>query len=285
MDDALARRLCALNSDFYRMQAKSFSSTRHTAWPGWDRCVEEVLAAGGLAAPEAVVLDVACGNLRFEQFAAAALPAHRPMFHAVDDCDELALAQGVLSQSGDAAPDVRFHHLDVVGALLDGTLDLRKCCGFQTGCDMRRTPAARAEATGPDAGADLAVAFGFLHHIPGADRRVRFMDALLDAVVSGGFAAVSLWCFMRDGALAQRACRTHAQACLELGLDASAFEHGDYLLGWNNVSGAWRYCHHFEDGEADGLAAAVAGKARVVARFAADGRTGNLNEYLVLQRL
>lgn len=269
MDEALARRLCALNSEFYRMQAESFSGTRHTAWPGWKRCVDEIAAAGGLGGPDVVAVDVACGNLRFEQFAAQTLADCRIVCHAVDDCDELALGQDVADRD---SVDVRFHYLDVVGALLDDTFDLRKCC--------RLAPSSSAAG-----GADLAVAFGFMHHIPGAGRRAHFLDALLDALRPGGFAAVSLWCFMRDAGLAERARRTHGQACAELGLDASAFESGDYLLGWNNAPGAWRYCHHFEDGEADALEASVAGKARVAARFAADGRTGNLNEYLVLQRL
>ncbi len=267
VDVAFARKLCALNSGFYRMQAKSFSGTRHAAWPGWRRCMDEVTAAGCLSGPDGVIVDVACGNLRFEQFAAQTLPHCRLVCHAVDDCDELALDQGILH---DGAPEVRFCHLDVVGALLDGALDLRGCCGFTQGASEGH-------------GADLAVAFGFAHHIPGAGNRTRFLDALMDTVRPGGFAAVSLWCFMRDEGLAQRARATHTQACGELGFDPAAFEAGDYLLGWNNAPGAWRYCHSFDDAEIEGLAASVATRARLAARFAADGRTGDLNEYLVFQ--
>ena len=61
------------------------------------------------------------------------------------------------------------------------------------------------------------------------------------------------------------------------------FNEGDYLLGWRNTPGAYRYCHSFSDEETDSLVASVADKAKCVARFRADGRTGNLNEYLVLQ--
>ena len=60
-------------------------------------------------------------------------------------------------------------------------------------------------------------------------------------------------------------------------------ERNDYLLGWNAQPGVYRYCHHFDDGEVDRLADAVSDKARVVDRFTADGRSGNLNAYIVLR--
>lgn len=70
MNQEVARKLCALNNEFYRVQAASFSDSRHAGWPGW----QQVLA---LAAPafehSAKVIDMACGNLRFEKYLAARL--------------------------------------------------------------------------------------------------------------------------------------------------------------------------------------------------------------------
>ena len=62
-----------------------------------------------------------------------------------------------------------------------------------------------------------------------------------------------------------------------------AFDQGDRLLGWQDRQDSFRYCHHFSGAEIDALAASVAGRAHPIARFRADGRSGDLNDYLVLQ--
>ncbi|WP_281624914.1 hypothetical protein [Senegalimassilia anaerobia] len=47
--------------------------------------------------------------------------------------------------------------------------------------------------------------------------------------------------------------------------------------------GLYRYCHHFDEPEIERLLAMVADSADLVSRFEADGKTGNLNEYVVLR--
>ena len=74
---------------------------------------------------------------------------------------------------------------------------------------------------------------------------------------------------------------THAQALDELRLPT--LDQGDFILGWKNKPNAYRYCHHFAEEEIDALAASVADRADVAARFLADGRTGDMNSYLVLR--
>ena len=76
--------------------------------------------------------------------------------------------------------------------------------------------------------------------------------------------------------------RTTAEARAALSL--AELEDGDYLLGWNDVPGAYRYCHSFADSEIESLIADVANCALLVDRFKADGRTGDSNEYLVFRR-
>ena len=96
---------------------------------------------------------------------------------------------------------------------------------------------------------------------------------------------MSLWQFMNNPALAAKAHVTHARASEALGLAADAFDEGDYLLGWKNVEGAWRYCHHFSDEEVGRLIDVVSPRARLIDAFEADGRTGAMNKYLVLQKV
>ena len=97
---------------------------------------------------------------------------------------------------------------------------------------------------------------------------------------------ISFWRFMDDEGMAAKAHKTHEEAlayCSQELNSAQQFNEGDYLLGWRNTPGAYRYCHSFSDEEIDFLAASVADRAECSARFRADGRTGSLNEYLVLQ--
>ncbi len=275
LDEATARRLCDLTSEFYRANAESFSQTRQAPWEGWERA----LAAAGVAAADANdpcpessvgasegsrsaagplrVLDLACGNLRFERFLAERLGAPRLRCFAVDNCDLLvdqAQTPGVL-------PSISFQNLDVIDALAAG--NLRKALAI------------------PDASCDLAATFGFMHHVPREVWRAELLRALTVKARPGGHVVVSFWRFLNSEKLAKKAFATTEQACAEL--DIPALPSNDFLLGWQDTRGLYRYCHHFDEPEIERLLAAVADVARPVARFAADGKTGNLNEYVILR--
>lgn len=296
LDIALALRLCGLTSEFYRANAESFSQTRQSPWQGWER----VLTAAGVgvagedgfadydgsakaepvdglqASGNAVagrentlrakvgtasdrpfrVLDLACGNMRFERYAAQRLAGVPLACFAVDNCAPL-----VDEAAADELPQVAFQNLNVIDALASGGL---------------------AEALdAPADSCDLAVSFGFMHHVPLERWRVALLRALTSRVRSGGHVAVSFWRFLNSDKLAKKAQETTARAQAELGIPA--LPPNDFLLGWQGTRGLYRYCHHFDNAEIDRLLAAVADAAAPVARFAADGKTGNLNEYVVLR--
>lgn len=82
------RKLNDLTSDFYAREAASFSATRQAPWHGWEKAWELITAhdavqgpfpshaarvpddsAGDSGAP-LTILDLGCGNLRFERFLA-----------------------------------------------------------------------------------------------------------------------------------------------------------------------------------------------------------------------
>lgn len=252
MDEKTADALCALTNDFYRNQCRSFSDTRRSPWHGWHACLEVLRDAGFSGETHPLcVLDLACGNLRFEAFLGQELPQADFKFFAVDDCDDLV-------------PDlanVRYQSLDIMATLRKG--------GSLS--EYLEAPAC-----------DIAVAFGFMHHVPGACRREAVLRGLLDKTRAGGFVIVSFWQFLNDEKLAAKAAVTHARGLRELGLPS--LDENDFLLGWQEVQGAYRYCHSFSDDEIAALLASVAGDAYVVARFLADGKAGNLNSYAVLQK-
>ena len=133
---------------------------------------------------------------------------------------------------------------------------------------------------------DLAVCFGFMHHIPVREWRTAVLRALVECLRSGGVVCVSFWRFLDDERLARKADEATVRAAesMQLARLVRAFDAGDRLLGWQDRQDSFRYCHHFSDAEIDALVASVAGRARAIARFQADGRSGNLNDYLVLQK-
>ena len=260
MDEGTARQLAMLTEEFYRTQAAVFSATRSAPWPGWQRVLREAQLVDARALQ---VLDVACGNGRFGRFLEGALPNCALAVHGVDSCAELAAprastASGMPGGAGCGS----FQQLDVVGALLAGK------------------PLHR-QLTAPSC--DLSVSFGFLHHVPGAECRVRLLRALAEKTRPGGHVAVSLWKFMDDARLAAKAEAATRQALRRY--PALELDGGDYLLGWQQAESVYRYCHHFSADEADLLAHVLDGTCTLLARFSSDGRGGaGLNEYLLWRR-
>ena len=256
-----------LNNHFYRAHGASFADTRGAPWQGWQRCVE-VLAADGAFASQATpysVLDLACGNKRFETFLEEALPEFNIKYYGVDNSSEMA-------------GDERFQDFDVLGQLMVDGADLQ---------DVSKHIDAPA--------CDLSVSFGFMHHIPSQKLRRSVIDLMLEKAKSGGYLVISFWQFLRSEELAAKAEITHAQGLRDLaashdkkGLVAAglheALEVGDYFLGWQGRDGAYRYCHSFAQEEIDELLEAVADRAELISRFDADGRTSNLNAYTILRK-
>ena len=257
-EEVLALRLCALTGEFYRANAESFSQTRQSPWQGWVRLLE-VMDARAAERELLRVLDVACGNLRFERYLADALPGRMLSGWAVDNCEPLVEA-GERSEFGPLSR-IAFQHLDVIARLSGGRL--------------------WESLEAPDASRDLAVSFGFMHHVPLECWRAELLRTLIAKVRPGGFVAVSFWRFLNSDKLARKAQETTIRARAELGIPE--LPPNDYLLGWQDTQGLYRYCHHFDEPEIERLLAAVADSAELVSRFEADGKTGNLNEYVVLR--
>ncbi|MCL2826647.1 MAG: class I SAM-dependent methyltransferase [Eggerthellaceae bacterium] len=275
MDTKTAEILCKINNDFYQSQSESFSKTRKAPWPGWERCMRPLRdavcdgslgQAGGARDSRAseggnrqlAVLDLACGNMRFASFLDAAFPEADIAYYGVDDCDGLA------APFASRMPQVRYQSLDVLGVLHEGQ------------CLNDRLDA-------PTCG--LSVSFGFLHHIPLAAQREEVLASLIRQTQAGGYAAVSFWRFLDDPAMRGKAQAAHQRALKELGLRGLEGELGadDYLLGWKNMPGIYRYCHSFTESEIDQIAESASGRAVLVDRFRSDGRTSSLNTYLVFK--
>lgn len=313
------RKLNGLTSDFYAREATSFSATRQAPWHGWEKAWELITAPDAAQGPfpshaarvpdddtgdsgaPLTILDLGCGNLRFERFLAER--ANAPLrVTALDNCPDLASPEiGALSaafphslRSSSAASKTKeedasgqganppektivdLRALDIVESLLDGTFADRL----------------------PRNSHDLAVAFGLMHHLPTFALRARVLEGILGSLRPGGFAVVSFWQFLNDPRLAAKAATVTAEGraahCLP------TFQENDFLLGWQHAEGVYRFCHHTPEDEIDALLAAIREPSapstsgctppaplpfREIARFSADGKQENLNRYLILQRL
>ena len=203
-----------------------------------------------LPACPGTVLDVACGNARFKTFLDERYGPGHVSYHAVDSCPGL-LPRGLEAQ---------FQCVDIVSGLVDGTFP--------------------ASLEAPEC--DLTACFGFMHHVPSNRLRNKLLDALIDKTVRGGIVSISLWQFANDSKMLAKARLTTERGCAELGIE---LEEGDYLLGWNEKPGVYRYCHSFEDSELDDFVRHCSGRAVLKDRFSADGRSGAMNAYLVFERL
>lgn len=304
MDIATARSLIELNNRFYTRNAASFSATRSAPWAGW-RALSELLAQHGWsnpdddgtgAAEERRVLDLACGNLRFERFLADEFPKLNLRFVAVDSCAELACDTAVRDIN------CTYRQIDVLQALLDCdentpgsacpavVIAPGSTCPAVTITPESSCPAvfiAPGNAPAPEAGPtfDLCATFGFMHHVPGEHLRRRLLDRLLDRTSPGGLLAMSFWQFMSDDRLSRKADQADSAMRAQGRIDMSRLDANDHFLGWQTDPSPLRYCHHFDEREIDELVASVGTRAREVARYSADGSSGTLNRYLVLERL
>ncbi|MFR2030779.1 MAG: hypothetical protein ACLS3M_04805, partial [Collinsella sp.] len=109
----------------------SFSDTRQAPWPGWVRTMDIALEQLDVATIEhpVRVFDLACGNMRFENFAAGGALAAKGVdganpsadascpfeFYGVDSCQDLAIdAHGHALR----IPNLHFQELDVLDVLM-----------------------------------------------------------------------------------------------------------------------------------------------------------------------
>lgn len=286
MDPVTAQHLIDLNTRFYAEHASSFSATRGAPWEGWTHVADALHEHLGTSPAGLDVLDLACGNLRFERFLAQRFPDTAVRVAAIDNCPALAADTSELAH-------VDYRSIDVLSGLLAIERGKRDDHAATPGEDAPAATFSQAAQAVPPAAAlpqtacDLAVSFGFMHHVPGAPLRRKVLELLVDSVRPGGMVAVSFWQFMDDERLARKAARSLELALAQppfAGFTAGSLEEGDHFLGWQTDDAAFRYCHHFTDAEIDRLAASVSATASPIASFSADGSSHRLNRYIILKR-
>lgn len=255
MNKNTAQALNELTRAFYRANADSFSETRQHAWRGW-HALATLLAQERACSLK--VLDIACGNFRLERFLAEALEGVEMEIWAYDNSEKL-----LATPFHEERMTLHATNVDLVASLLEGP-DSTHDCFSAPPCDV-------------------TACYGFMHHVPGFQHRAALLDALVEHTRRYGFIAVSFWQFMNDKRLEGKALATTKRALEELG--PMLLEENDYLMGWKDTKGFYRYCHHFDMLEIERLSEHIGSRARLLESFDADGKGQKLNHYCIWQRL
>jgi tRNA (uracil-5-)-methyltransferase TRM9 len=248
MDEATQLALNAINRRFYAAVAGEWSEKRNYAWPGFERVWSALPAAS--SGKTRRVLDLGCGDGRFAQF----LEGRGELDYLGIDASEALLAH---ARARGLGASYRFQRADFV------TL----------------SPSA-AGGRGPF---ELIAVFGVLHHIPSRERRRALVRELAGWLAPDGLLALTFWHYPEDPRFAARVIRFedyNRQSSAPIALDQ--LEPGDTLLRWGRGTAPPRYCHFPNADEIMQLLAASDLQLR--ARFRADGRGEQLNEYALLGR-
>jgi tRNA (uracil-5-)-methyltransferase TRM9 len=235
-----------LTRSFYEGSALGFCAANELPSSGWGQ-VLDLLQPALASLPALSVLDVGCGNGRF--FRCLAQQLERPFTYlGLDSSQQLvALARARSAESAS------FQVMDFVDGDLNEQLGNRRF--------------------------ELVAAFGVLHHIPGRQRRRRFLEALCRLVHPGGALALSTWRKSSDEQLRRKVVDwPEFNRQINEPFDLAQIEAGDHLV--HKPGQGVRYCHFVEKSEAQDLLADL--PLSLLADFTADGRAGHRNHYFVL---
>ncbi len=254
MDKVTAIKLASATSSFYRQVAGSFARTRAHPWSGWNRCVEALGISEGASG---TIVDLGCGNLRFERYMAERFGDLKLSFICVDNCEELVTEAEGLSEF-----PIEFVKDDLISAWIEGH-ELSAALGDREAAHM--------------------VAFGLMHHIPGFENRIRALRSMASICRPGGSIALSFWCFDGTEERTEKARAKTEELSGVANIAPADLDEGDYLLGWQERTDVCRYCHSFSEAEVDRCIEALRGICVPIARF--DDEGDRFNRYLVMRVL
>jgi tRNA (uracil-5-)-methyltransferase TRM9 len=167
MEPAVARRLIALNHQFYQTFAIPFSDTRQRLQPGVLRILERL-------SPEADILDLGCGN--GELWRTLTERGFRGRYVGLDFSP--ALLAIAANQQTETTGQADFLIADLADPQWDVPLQASTYNNI--------------------------LALAVLHHLPGVELRCRILKKIRNRVAHGGIFILSAWQFLNSSRLAAR---------------------------------------------------------------------------------
>lgn len=266
MNKKTIKLLNQLNADFYKTTAIDFDESRHYFWAGWEKIPPLLdslinnLELQNNNKQKIRVADIGCGNGRFGDFLFEKLPQLNISYTGVDGNKTLLeFAQHSLEGK---IQSLHLQQTDIISKLKNDE-DFLENQKFS-----------------------LIGSFGVFHHIPSYDLRVKAINYLLSKLEKDGYLIISLWQFIEFKRFQKKVVLDSNSAnSLELKqetLSPNDLEKNDYILDWKRGKQALRYCHFYDKKEQQQLIKDT--KASLIKEYRADGKEGNVNQYIVLQR-
>ncbi len=240
-----------MNLKFYETVAENFNRSRQYFWQGWQK-LEPLLKNLEQKQGKANVFDVGCGNARLAEF-----------------LDELHLEFSYVGLENNAAlikhARKRLKRLNINHKLIE--FDLIK--GLISGELKQKI----------DQKFNLITAFGLIHHIPGFKLRVKLLQQLAELLNTDGSLVITAWQFAADDRFKNRMVKPET-----IGFKPADLEKNDYILDWKKGKRAFRYCHFVKEEEVKRLNEHVP-ELSLEKTYYADGKSGELNRYLIFKKL
>ena len=237
-----------INNDFYVVVGDDFSASRQSAWGGFEKWADFIQSLGFGKSLD--LLDVGGGNGRFGKFVETRFK------------------------------EVKYTGLDSSRNLLD--VAKRNNTSFELiECDF--VDKKINDCLPQNRTFEAAVCWGVMHHIPGLEKRHKFLQDLWSLVGKGGSLGVSFWQFgLQERFLTRVVPWENFKTKTRYQIDVDDLEKRDYILDWKRGKTAYRYCHYCDLDEIQNLIERLS--ARKVTEFNSDGKTGDLNHYVILQK-
>lgn len=247
MKKSTARKLLALNREFYQTFATPFSATRGRLQPGVMRILKNIPSSAN-------ILDLGCGNGELAR--ALAYQGHQGEYLGLDFSAELL---AIVRESSGKSANFRFIQADL--AAPDWEVQVSN---FTSSRMTNRN-------------FDIVLAFAVLHHLPGSDLHNETCQKIHGLLVPGGRFIHSNWQFLNSNRLRKR-----IQPWEEIDLTPEDVGPGDYLLDWRQGGRGLRYVHHFDPDALVSLSQKTG--FGVIDSFYSDGEGGNLGLYQVWEK-
>jgi len=257
MDIHTINQLNTLNRHFYENVANDFADSRQFFWPGWYKLEtllkQSITDTGAQSGPS--VLDVGCGTGRWATFFAKNVAPTFTYVGIDNSADLLTYAtQNISSHKNHSV-----HEIDVITELLNNNLE--KLLLSKNNNQLY----------------DVIVTYGFMHHVPSHSLRTKLISVLLKVLKPSGILVTTFWQFLSIPSIVSRIIDPESVT-----VNLSELEPGDYIIDWQRGNHGIRYCHQVENAERTDFISKL--KIPVIAEFLADGKTDNLNYYMIWKK-
>ncbi|MGD9129187.1 MAG: methyltransferase [Candidatus Woesebacteria bacterium] len=248
-----------LNQDFYQKIAQDFNDSRGYYWQGWYK-LKKMLCQKAKEKKELTVLDLGCGNARLAGFLVKELKIKNLNYIGIDNNDYF------LKIAKDKLKKLKFKHqllkIDLMKTLINQSLKQK----------LKKLNIKNV---------DFIFVLGLIHHLPCFKTRSKFVlniASLLDKNEKKSAKIIlAAWQLINDPRFKNKIINPD-----KVGISSTELEKNDYIIDWRRGKTAYRYYHYFNQNELNQILSD--GKLKLTNKFFADGKSGKLNQYFILEK-